>query len=261
MKLFHRRWQEDVSLLAAGALAETARPTVLRHVETCAACRLELAQARGVLGLLAREHEATAPPISLTALRVRVEARLHEDQEEVPAAAPTRGVRPAWSTGWAAWSRPAAAAVAIVIVAGLVLLLPRNPRPVEEIVISQEAVQRLERNVAREQTVHYLREAHDVLVNVAATLPRCTRRTRALEVTEEAQRSRDLLARRALLVDVGERHVASAAPVLDDVEHLLHAVASLEDCARGGDLQLIQHQIAERRVLMKISLMERELLG
>jgi hypothetical protein len=99
-----------------------------------------------------------------------------------------------------------------------------------------------------------------VLVTVAARPRRCAKGHDHVDIGEEAQRSRELLAKRSLLaVDPGA--VASAQPVLDDVEEVLREVASLESCARRGDLQEINRQIERSRLLLKIGLTTRELLG
>ena len=81
-----------------------------------------------------------------------------------------------------------------------------------------------------------------------------------MDVEEEAERSRRLLARRALVIETGE-DVASVRPVLRDVEYVLREVASLPSCARERDLQAIQREVSRRNLLMKIDLMTRELKG
>src|SRR6185503_6365880 len=121
-------------------------------------------------------------------------------------------------------------------------------------------LRRLERVAAREQAARYLDEASDVLVTVAARPRRCRKGHDHVDIGEEAQRSRELLARRSLL-EVDAAAVASAQPVLDDVEQVLSEVASLEACARKHDLQAIQRQVERRRLLLKIDLMTRELQG
>jgi hypothetical protein len=55
--------------------------------------------------------------------------------------------------------------------------------------------------------------------------------------------------------------VASARPVLEDVELMLREVASLEACARRGELEAIGRELGRRRLLMKMDLMARELQG
>jgi hypothetical protein len=130
--------------------------------------------------------------------------------------------------------------------------------------VSDVALARLERNLAREQAARYLSEAQDVLVNVAATPPDCEREEepgRRVDLAAESARSRELLARRALLVEEDEAGVASARPVLDDVHDMLREVAALPNCTRPADVLRVRQALEKRQLLMKMRLMERELLG
>jgi hypothetical protein len=256
MNPLHGRWERRVALLAAGALTgEAERAKVTRHLDGCAACRADLVALRATLDVLARDPIRTAePPLPLLALRTRVLARLD--------AVPERG-RPSASAvlGWAAGAAVAAAfAVAVV--------WPRAPAPApappvevaEAPEVPDEFVRHLERSVARAQAARYLDEAGDVLVTVAARPRRCRKGEERVDIGEEAQRSRALLARRSLL-DVDAAAVASARPVLDDVEEALREVASLEACARKHDLRNINRLVERRRLLLKIDLTTRELQG
>ena len=100
-----------------------------------------------------------------------------------------------------------------------------------------------------------------MLVTVAAAPPHCEREARPRGRGEEARRSRELLARRALLVELDGDEVAGARPVLDDVEELLREVAALDPARAPTTLEAIQRQMERGSVLMKIDLMTRELHG
>ena len=257
MTFLHGRWRRRVTLLCADALEPDERGRVEVHLDGCAACRADAASLRATLDLLARDPARTAePPIAPGALRTRVLARLDE-----PAAArtPSRRAVVGWTLG-------ASAAAAVALVALRTPAPPPGPGPapgasVESVQAGDEAfVRRLERVSAREQAARYLDDAGDVLVTVSARPRRCRKGHDHVDIGEEAERSRALLARRSLL-DVDEAAVASARPVLDDVEQILREVASLEACARKHDLQTIQRQVERRRLLLKIDLMTRELQG
>jgi hypothetical protein len=175
------------------------------------------------------------------------------------------GSRPVASSPWK-FGRLAAltAALAVAVTIPAALRLMKSPAP--EIPplapeVSAEAMTRLERNVAREQTAHYLNEAQDVLATVASSPRDCEKADRRVDVEAESRRSRELLARRALLFDAHEGAVAGAQPVLDDVEQILREVASMEACARFRDVERLQGEIERRQLLMKVRLMQRELLG
>jgi putative zinc finger protein len=257
MTFLHGRWRRRVTLLCAEALEPDERARAERHLEGCAACRADAASLRATLELLARDPARTAePPIAPGALRTRVFARLDE-----PAAARTPSRRAVLG-----WTLGAAAAAAAAVVALRTPAPPPGPGPAPVTAVEsahageEEFVRRLERVSAREQAARYLDDAGDVLVTVAARARRCRKGHDHVDVGEEAERSRELLARRSLL-DVDEAAVASAQLVLDDVEQVLREVASLEACARKHDLQTIQRQVERRRLLLKIDLMTQELQG
>ena len=240
----HGRWRRRLTLLASGVLAGAERDAVLDHVSGCAACREELRACEQVLALVSADpvRHATSP-IPAAALVTRIQARL----DEPPARAP-------W---WRLLLLPGAAIAAVVVLVALVTR-PPTPTPVEA-QVSPEVLDRLERTEARQRAVRYLTDAQDVLVTVASAPQLCNRDRRLLGVGEEVRRSRDLLARRTLLVEAV--HVTPAAPLLDDVERVLREVAALQSCAHAGELEAIQREIRERRLLMKIDLVTKELAG
>ena len=255
MSLFHGRWSRRVSLLAAGVLDETGRAATLVHLEGCAACRADLAAARDVIGLAERDPlRAEVPKVPLGALVARVQARIREEER---VAAPPRA--------WAKAMLPLAVA-AVLVGAFLAVRFPTAPgyhpaAVLPQATVSEEALRRLENSVARENAVRYLSDAQDVLVTVAATPMRCERKRAHVDMGEEARRSRELLARRALLVEADREEMAGARPVLDDVSDVLREVAALRPCTRPQDLEAIQDRMSRGRLLMKIDLMTRELQG
>ena len=244
-----------MSLLAAGALDEAERAATLAHVEACAACRAELRAAQDVLALAGRDPvRAADPPLPFGPLLARVQARIAETE----AAERPRGA------GWAKALVPLAAAAVVAFA----LLRHPSPRPgpavpaaPRQATVSEEALRRLEASMARENAVRYLSDAQDVLVTVAAAPLACDRKRARVDVEEEARRSRELLSRRALLVETDRAEMAGARPVLEDVSNMLREVAALDPCSRPEELLAIQKQMSRQRLLMKIDLMTRELQG
>lgn len=258
MRIFHERWRTRVSLLAAGCLDGAEREATLHHLEACAECRREHADALAVLAALARDPAREAePPIALAFLEARVRARL----DATVRSRPFRFVTLAYGAGLAA-----------LLLFTLPRLLPpivsrfKGPAPAlssaaapAEVALDEPSLKRMERTMAREQAVRYLNEAQDFLVTMAAEPRPCPDKRNHVEVSAEAERSRELLRRRALLVELDGDAVAPARPVLEDVEHVLRQVAALESCARGADLERLQREVERQRLLMKIRLMSREL--
>ncbi len=246
MMFEHLRARRRLPLLAAGVLDGPARGATLAHVAACSSCRGELDALGAVLRLLASDQPPAEPPLPLSALVTRVGARLDE-LDRAP-----RTVRPGpWVL--ASWAGAAAAVAAVAFL----LPVPRGGK--EPPLVSEDTLRRLERNVAREQAARYLGEAQDVLVSVAAAPPPCDREK--VDLGEASERSRKLLTRGALLVDPEGPAVASARPVLNDVEQALREVATLESCVRARDVQRVREDLARRQLLMRIRLMKRELEG
>ena len=257
MRWLHERWRRAISLLAAGALEGAERQAAESHASSCAECAADLSALRETLAVAAADEACAAePPVAVEWLRARVHARLD-------AAPPRRAV----GIGRVAWAGLATAAAAVTAVVVSRPLTPGTPAPqasaaVAEtrIAVSDEALERMERTMARERTARYLDEAQDVLVTVSGAPRRCDRRTRHVDMGEERRRSRDLLARRAQL-DLDGSAALTAGPVLDDVEEVLREVASLENCARLRDVEAIHRHLERERLLMKMELMTRELAG
>lgn len=252
-QLWHARRRRATALLAADALDGAEREWARAHLDGCEPCRTEFAQIRGLLDLLERDETRRAqPPVPLDTFVRRVEVQLRASSIQ-PGRAP--GLR------WAPVG--AFAVVAFVLIAQQFWQSKSIYSTVAttDILMPDDSLRRIERSLAREQTARYLSDAQDVLVTVASTLPHCRRRHGQVSVGTEAQRSRELLARRAALVDLEAEHLAPAEAVLMDVERALRDVAELRDCVSLADVARVQRQLDEQRLLMRIALVERELQG
>jgi hypothetical protein len=260
MILEHLRRRRLVSLLAAGVLEGREREEALAHVRACPRCRAEHDALVAVVAEMARDPLRDAePPVSARVLAARVEREVE------------RALVPEGRARWWLVALPAAAAV--LAVAALVPAIVGRLRPVPEAsraeitpaeaspLVTEDALARIERNLAREHAARYLSEAGEVLVSVAATGVDCDRADERLDVGRAPERSRELLERRALVVGAGGEAVASARGVLDDVELALREVADLPSCVKRGDVERLRQQVERRQLLMRIRLMTRELEG
>jgi hypothetical protein len=247
-------------LLAAGVLEGKEREEALAHLATCARCREEHDALRAVVAAIREDPVRGAePPVPVAFLVGRVQRAI----EAAPTPERTRRHRLA--------ALPAAAAIlaAAVLVPAIVERLRPAPEAAQATIpppeasplLTEDALARIERNLAREHAARYLSEAGDVLVAVAATGVDCDRRDERLDVGRAPERSRELLERRALVVRGGGEAVASAQGVLDDVELALREVADLPSCVKRGDVERLRRAVADRQLLMRIRLMTRELEG
>jgi len=259
MRFLHEGWRRRVSLLAASSLEGAERERALAHLDTCRACRQDHERLRAMLDAIERSPGGE-PDVPVDRLIRRVLARLDESEPAARAVPVLRWV-------------PLAATLAALGIAAWLLApraeAPTSPSPAvamgtpseARLEVPEAALRRMERAVVREQAARYLADAQDVLVTLASSRERCRRGEASVDVSEETRRSRELLARRALVADADGDAVVTARPVLQDVEQALREVAALQACARERDLAQIHDSIKRRKLLMKIDLMEKELLG
>jgi hypothetical protein len=259
VRLAHLRLRRRVSLLAAGLLEGRERAEVVAHLETCARCRADHEGLRSVVAAMGRDPLRSAEPgISASVLAARVLRQA--ERAEAPARRPRYWL--------AALPLAAAAIAAAFLLPALVERVRPEPRvarapipPAEpNTLLSEDALARIERNLAREQAARYLNDAGEVLVSVAATGIDCDRTDDRLDMGAAPERSRELLEKRRLVVDSGEA-VASVRGVFDDVELALRQVADLPSCVKRRDVELVQKDVEARQLLMRIRLMQRELEG
>ncbi|MCG6927045.1 MAG: zf-HC2 domain-containing protein [Acidobacteria bacterium] len=258
----HLRFRRRVGLLAAGALEGRDQERTRAHVEACPRCRREYAELAAVVAAIEADPVRSAvPELPVSALLDRVDRQIDRAADRPPVA-------------WRRLALPAAAVAALAVVllgpelASRLGPEPPAPAPTRATVapdpaaaLSAEMLDRLDRNMARGSTARYLSEAQDVLLAVAATEADCVREEDRVDVGEAPDRSRELLARRALLVEGRPEAVASARAVLDDVEMALREVADLPSCVRRRDVERLRREVDQRHLHMRIRLMTRELEG
>jgi hypothetical protein len=261
--LAHLRLRRRVALLAAGVLEGRELEEVRSHVEACARCRADYEEMRTVVSAMQadplRRAEADVPVSVLL-------ARVERDLDSGSASAPGGGGRPRWLQ----IALPVAAALGLAVLIPVLAGRQRPPReparaaiPPSEAspLLTQDALDRIERNLAREQAARYLSEAGEVLVAVAATRADCDEPDGRLDVGAAPERSRELLERRRLLIESGAEAVAPARGVLNDVEMTLREVADLPSCVKRHDVERVRREVERRQLLMRIRLMTRELEG
>ena len=261
--LEHFRTRRLVSLLAAGVLDGAERARAERHLERCPRCRAEHEELVALVHAMEEDPlRAAVPGVPPRAFAARVSRAL---DEALPAPSP----RPRWLLV----ALPAAAAiVAVSLLAPAVVgrlrptpaptlaPIPRLAADAAATAATEEALVRIERNLAREHAARYLADAGDVLVTVAASAADCDRAEDRLDVGEAPERSRELLEKRQL-VEAGGDAVASAQGVLDDVELALREVSTLPSCVKRRDVDRLRQAVEDRQLLMRIRLMTRELEG
>ncbi len=145
------RIREQFPACLAGRLDPAAREKVIEHLETCSACRAEMAE----LGVVWRGMEAMREPEPNPAMRARFLETLHAYQEgyqEANRRQPVAARRSFWAGWWPAQPAWQAAFAALLIVAGIVTgryaTGPRAPQSNQEMAQLQGQVENLRQLVA-----------------------------------------------------------------------------------------------------------------
>ena len=254
--------QEALTLHASGDLTPSEARKVEDHLTGCAAC--------------AREHAAIAA--TLAALDP---ARLYPREAEVDwdrFAARTVALAQGEAEGRVLpfrertrqWTRPAilARAAAVVLAAGLgafLLLQPVGPLAPPEVAGSGsempiEFQQRLEVNLAQQNTRQYLEQSRAVLINVLESPVRCAKNE--IDIAAEREKSRQLLRRKKLLRDDLTRpELARALDLCNQLEGILTEISTLKNCADLERIQELRDAVRRNQLLVKIGVMEEELGG
>jgi hypothetical protein len=169
--------------------------------------------------------------------------------------------RPAW----------AAAAASIILVVGLGLLSGRIPipdlgpsapvpsgEPAAEVVMPQVNLDNLTVNLARQNTVEYLRQTRTMLVTLLDVNIHCDKGK--VDVSAERAKASELLRRQRLIAaELHRMPLARAQDVCNDLEKLLLEVASLTDCTRDAEIQTLRDLVEKRQIFVRMELLGQEL--
>ena len=127
--------------------------------------------------------------------------------------------------------------------------------------MSEDALARIERNLAREQAARYLNEAGEVLVTVAATGVDCNRADDRLDVGRGTRAQ----PRAAQEAPAGGRPAARRSRARAACSTTSSARCgrwrSCPSCVKRRDVEQVQKDVEARQLLMRIRLMTRELEG
>jgi anti-sigma-K factor RskA len=157
--IVHEEFADDLALLALGSLPGEERAAVEKHLEGCAACRLDLQQLRGEMALLALSTAGPKPP-------ARAKERLMRAIAKEPRAQRSESRRAPW---WAVLGWATAAAMIIMFT-----LLWQQNRTLEQHVagLSAELMQQ-QAELAKAREIVALLTKPDAVITVvkANTLP------------------------------------------------------------------------------------------
>ena len=256
-----------------GALSAGEEATLARHLSSCAGCAKEwealrrMLDAAGPANVFPRESEVDWE-VFARAVVARARAAASREAITPGAVVGRRRFLPNPNAAAGLWAGLAAAALVIATLWTLSPTLRRrdggdgSPRPPERLTAesARASAREIEDRLARRSAARYLSDSRALLMSLVQAPARCRKPGGGLDMSLEAERSRQLLRRKNLYEgDLGSLRDQRLAALLRQLEPVLMQVASLQDCAPAGQIRELRDQIEQRQFLLHIDLVTRDL--
>ena len=256
-----------------GALSAGEEATLARHLSSCAGCAKEwealrrMLDAAGPANVFPRESEVDWE-VFARAVVARARAAASREAITPGAVVGRRRFLPNPNAAAGLWAGLAAAALVIATLWTLSPTLRRrdggdgSPRPPERLTAesARASAREIEDRLARRSAARYLSDSRALLMSLVQAPARCRKPGGGLDMSLEAERSRQLLRRKNLYEgDLDSLRDQRLAGLLRQLEPVLMQVASLQDCAPAGQIRELRDQIEQRQFLLHIDLVTRDL--
>ena len=256
-----------------GALSAGEEATLARHLSSCAGCAKEwealrrMLDAAGPANVFPRESEVDWE-VFARAVVARARAAASRGAITPGAVVGRRRFLPNPNAAAGLWAGLAAAALVIATLWTLSPTLRRrdggdgSPRPPERLTAesARASAREIEDRLARRSAARYLSDSRALLMSLVQAPARCRKPGGGLDMSLEAERSRQLLRRKNLYEgDLDSLRDQRLAALLRQLEPVLMQVASLQDCAPAGQIRELRDQIERRQFLLHIDLVTRDL--
>jgi len=256
-----------------GALSAGEEATLARHLSSCAGCAKEwealrrMLDAAGPAKVFPRESEVDWE-VFARAVVARARAAASREAITPGAVVGRRRFLPNPNAAAGLWAGLAAAALVIATLWTLSPTLRRrdggdgSPRPPVRLTAesARASAREIEDRLARRSAARYLSDSRALLMSLVQAPARCRKPGGGLDMSLEAERSRQLLRRKNLYEgDLDSLRDQRLAGLLRQLEPVLMQVASLQDCAPAGQIRELRDQIEQRQFLLHIDLVTRDL--
>lgn len=253
---------KDWAAFLLGDLEEAGRKSMGEHLEKCSECRAEAEKIRRVLdgadGIKTEIQEAL-DSVDWEALPARITDHVFGQRRE-PAKTRFADRLRVWTTSRQMKPVLAGLLLGLTVGAAAMYLALRTPGPGARLPVgyhaSGEFLDRIEIELARRQTLDYLEKSQHVLRDIV----QAPDEPYGGLVTLGSERARDLLqTKRYLNPQLDKFQMAKAKAICDQIEMLFLELAQISEDLPAAELRRIQSFIEERQILLKISLVKKEL--
>lgn len=232
------------------------------HLEKCPECRSEAEEIRRLLegadGIKAEIREAL-DSVDWDSLPARITDRVFRQDREPEKIRWTDRLR-AWTASWNMKPVLAGLVLGLTVGAAAMYFALRAPGPgigpPEGYYVSGEFLDRVEIELARRQTLDYLEKSQHVLRDII----QAPGEPYGSLIPLGSERARDLLqTKRYLNPQLDKFQMVKAKAICDQIEILFLELAQISGELPAAELRRIQTFVEERQILLKISLVKKEL--
>jgi hypothetical protein len=258
-----RRYRDAWTAFLAGKLGPEGKARLERHLDRCPSCRKEVESMKRVIeaaDLVKDEMGRAMASVDWEVLPARI-------TDNVLAAGPGTRRAGAFARFFAPIGRPllrpVLAGAAMGIFAGVLatFVIMKRPAPRAEarggFYASPEFIERAENEMARRETLDYLRNSQYLILDFVQSSPADAARGMDLAASG---RARDLLAKKKFLnTRLDGARMVQAKAICDQIELLFLELSRLGQGLPEAEIRRIQNLIEDSRLLLKINLAEKEL--
>jgi hypothetical protein len=256
-----RRIIENLVAFLCGELGEAEKEKISRHLKTCSLCGQELKRLQQTL----QSADSLNPEMEKALASVNWEA-LSENIVKAVWQIEARPRRLPWRERFQAFApklKPAFAGLLLGVLVGALAsyLVFRGNFPREnggkKFFASSDFLDKVDLEIARRETLNYLEKSQYVLLEFAGA---DTREGKFGSSGLAAEQARELLEKKKFLNPQLEKaQMAKAKEICDQIELLFYELAQISESLTEQQRQEIQNLIEQKKLLLKIKLLKKEL--
>ena len=259
-----KKFKKDFVAFLYGELKKSERELLKVHLDTCPNCKRELEELKEVrkgADVFQEDIERAMASVDWETLPLQITENVFKEEVHAP--------RESWvekvsSLLFQPRLRPVYAALLIGIVLGslVTLMVFRTPIFIEtkagEFFAPPDFLEKVELEMARRETLDYLDKSQYLILDFIQTPSEKSAELWQSEFT--SQRARDLLAKKKYInPQLDKFQMAKAKAICDQIEFLFYELAQISVELSAEEIRKIQKMIKERQILLKISILKKEL--
>jgi hypothetical protein len=152
------------------------------------------------------------------------------------------------------------AAVTFLVMGFIFLyLMEKNGLEDERLIVPGDSMERMEKTMAKNETVEYLQQSSMILSSVSSM---STRKLDNSALRQNAEHAKNLLLKKKYLNrDLNNYELSNAQSVCNQVEYLLYDISQIKNPSDIESLNNLKNLIQNKKIMLKIKLVQSELVN